>query len=157
MWDDFPCLTRGVFPTHVGMFLQEVSKGRVECFNSPRYQVSKILEVFMTSKEREEVVDYLNKIVSLSDHNRIEDSCGRKVRCDWDIGDAEVDDNIGYFDAFTFWLDGGEDYVSSQFNVILTDDNLLDGSGNDLSFQDIKNFCSKLSVIETHPISFYLL
>lgn len=110
----------------------------------------------MTGEERELVVSFLNKIYSVAESNRIEDSLGCCIRCDWDIGDAEVDENVGYFDAFTFWVDGGEDYVDDQFNIVITDDKLLNGSGEEISFEDIKNFCSDLSVIETKPLSYYL-
>lgn len=108
------------------------------------------------SDQRKEVVEFLNKIYNLFKSYRICNALDCNITCAWDIGDAEVDDSIQDFDSFTFWMDGGSDYCDDEFNVIITDDKLYNGSNEEITFQDIKNYVSDFVVITTRPISEYL-
>lgn len=109
----------------------------------------------MDDYNRQHVEWYLTKIYNLFQEHRVINSLGCEVTCDWDIGNADVDRSIEEFDAFTFWVDGGEDYVDDEFNIILTRDRVYNGSMQEITFQDIKDYISDFEVVETKPITNY--
>ena len=71
-------------------------------------------------------------------------------------GHADVDKCIGDYDAFTFIIEDSDYYTGDEFNIIVTSNALYNGSMKKITFQDIKQYVSGFSVIETKPLSAYL-
>jgi hypothetical protein len=81
------------------------------------------------------------------------DEYEKKIYCTWDSGNAEVDDNLKDYTAFTISID---DDTEIEFNILFTKDRILNGSKEDISLQDVKDFIQNFKVIEINPVWDYL-
>ena len=109
-----------------------------------------------TEEEREEVLAFLNKIYEISCHYNMVNEDGVSVSLSTGEGHADVDKCIGDYDAFTFIIEDSDYYTGDEFNIIVASDFIYNGSMKKITFQDIKQYVSGFSVVETKPLSEYL-
>lgn len=110
----------------------------------------------ITKEEREEVLGFLNKIYDISCHHNMVNEDGVSVTLSTGEGHADVNESIGAYDAFTFFVEESDYYTGDEFNIIVASDFIYNGSMKKITFQDIKQYVSGFSVVETKPISEYL-
>lgn len=103
--------------------------------------------------ELEELKDLLQKLFDLSNSDQLVNEYDKKIYCSWDSGNANVDDSLTEYTAFTITID--ED-TEKEFNILFTQDRILNGSMEDISLQDVKDYIQNFKVIEINPISDYL-
>jgi hypothetical protein len=112
-----------------------------------------LVERKVTPHDIEELKYLLGKLFDLSSSDQLVDEYEKKIYCTWDSGNAEVDDNLKDYTAFTISID---DDTEIEFNILFTKDRILNGSKEDISLQDVKDFIQNFKVIEINPVWDYL-
>ena len=112
-----------------------------------------LVERKVTPHDIEELKYLLGKLFDLSSSDQLVDEYEKKIYCTWDSGNAEVDDNLKDYTAFTISID---DDTEIEFNILFTKDRILNGSKEDISLQDVKDFIQDFKVIEINPVWNYL-
>lgn len=109
----------------------------------------------ITSEERAEIISYLYRIYDLCNLYSVVDYSQCCITGVWDAGSTEVPEDIGDYEAFTFYSES-EVGTTFEFTIIITENCLYNNFMQELNFQDIKDYVSGLSIVELKPISEYI-
>ena len=116
-----------------------------------------IVEKEITPEEIEKVSDTLAEIYGLFLGYSLVNKLGCKIRCGWNFDRRNLEESLGKYKVFSFWVETYKDSSEEEeFSIILTDDNIYNGELEKISVEEIMEFLKEINVVEVKPLSEYL-